>query len=105
MRFPGDNLQFSRRDSAYFQPTCRSTSVLLWILSPHEITIARLRCSLQILHQIRRNSRRDALRLELHQVSFSCRAQLAPLLGQLGLVQSTKMSPLQKISVVLHAEC
>ena len=45
------------------------------------------------------------LELEPHQVSFSCRIQLAPLLGHLGLVQSTRMSPLLKISVVVHAKC
>ncbi len=38
-------------------------------------------------------------------MSFSCKAQLAPLLGQLGLVQSLKMFPLLKISVVVQAEC
>ena len=39
-------------------------------------------------------------------MSFSCRAQLAPLLGQLGLLQNARMCPLLKISpVVVRAEC
>ena len=38
-------------------------------------------------------------------MSFSCRAQLAPLLGQLGFAQTLRMSPLLKISVVVHAKC
>ena len=38
-------------------------------------------------------------------MSFSCRAQLAPLLGQLGSAQSTRMFPLLKIWVLVHAEC
>jgi hypothetical protein len=35
----------------------------------------------------------------------SCSAQLAPLLGQWGFAQTLRMSPLLKISVLVHAEC
>ncbi len=38
-------------------------------------------------------------------MSFSSRAQLAPLLGQLRLAQTLMMFPLSKISVLVHAEC
>src|SRR5882672_1888072 len=36
---------------------------------------------------------------------FSCRTQLAPLLGQRGLAQSGRMVPLLKVLVLVHAAC